>query len=94
MSLAQPGENFRLYSSPGCNACHNTGYCGRHAIYEVLEVSHKIRRMIIEGSSDDAIKRQAIEEGMKTLLKSGLEQVFKGATTLDEIRRLIDMRTE
>ncbi len=91
--LAQPGENFRLYSSPGCNACHNTGYCGRQAIYEVLEVSHKIRRMIIEGSSDDAIKQQAIKEGMRTLLKSGLEQVFKGATTLDEIRRLIDMRT-
>ena len=50
--------------------------------------------MIVDASSNDAIKQQAIKEGMKTLHKSGLEQVLNGATTLEELLRVVDIRTE
>ena len=50
--------------------------------------------MIINTESDDAIKQQAIAEGMKTLRKDGIEHVLDGATTLEELRRLVDMGKE
>jgi len=71
-----------------------TGYRGRKAIFEILSVSQQIRGMITNEESDDAMKRRAISEGMKTLRKSGIEQVLNGSTTIEELRRLVDMRTE
>ena len=50
--------------------------------------------MIIDTADDDAIKSQAISEGMKTLCKSGIEQVLNGSTTIEELQRLVDVRTE
>ena len=49
--------------------------------------------MIIDAATDVAIKQQAIEEGMKTLRKSGIQEVLNGQTTLEELLRLVDMRT-
>lgn len=87
-------KDVQLYRNSGCNDCFNIGYLGRKAIYEILCVSKKIRKLIVDNSSDDAIKQQAVEEGMKTLHTSGLEQAMEGQTTLDELLRVIDMRTE
>lgn len=50
--------------------------------------------MIVDVSSDDAIKRQTIAEGMKSLRKSGVEEVLNGVTTLEELMRVVDMRLE
>ena len=50
--------------------------------------------MIIDGSSDDAIKQQAIKEGMRTLHRSAANEVLAGITTLDEMVRVIDVRVE
>jgi len=86
-------KNIQLCRSQGCGDCYDTGYSGRKAIYEILNVSREIRRMIIEGESEDNIKQQAIKEGMRTLYKSGAEQVIKGTTTLEELLRLVDVRT-
>jgi len=70
------------------------GYRGRKAIYEILPVSESIRRMIVDGAGDDAIKHQAISEGMKTLRKSGIEEVVNGVTALEELMRVVDIRTD
>ena len=78
----------------GCNSCYHTGYRGRKAVYEVLQVSPAIRRLIVEGTDDDTIKNQAITEGMNTLRKSALEEVLKGTTTLEEVQRVVDVRTK
>ena len=48
--------------------------------------------MILEGSNDDAIKQQAIKEGMRTLYKSAVDEVLNGVTTLDELMRVVDVR--
>ncbi len=88
------GGTVQLHRGAGCDDCHRTGYRGREAIYEILCVSQEIRRMIIDADGDDAIKQQAVAEGMKTLRRSGFEHVLKGMTTLEELRRLVDMGTE
>lgn len=73
-----------VYKGKGCNTCNNTGYKGRVAIYEVLEMSPAIKEILLRGGSADEIKRQAIKEGMKTLRMTALTKVAQGLTTLDE----------
>jgi type IV pilus assembly protein PilB len=87
-------SNIELYRSPGCKNCYQMGYRGRKAIYEILRVSEAIQRMIVDGVSDDTIKRQAIEEGMKTLRKSGVDEVINGVTTPAELMRVVDIRAD
>lgn len=86
----QDGE-ITLYRSKGCNACYHTGYYGRKAVYEILDITPEIRRMIITGCGDDEIRAQANKQGMRTLRESGIEEVLAGATTLEELPRVVDM---
>ncbi len=80
-------KTYRLYQGKGCKVCHNTGYVGRIGIFEVLEVTPKIRELIVSKADSDIIKDQAVKEGMTTMLESGLEKVAVGITTLEEILR-------
>jgi len=85
-------RKIELYQGVGCNSCFKTGYHGRKSIYEILCVSSEIRRMVVVGSDDDTIKQMAINEGMKTLHKSAVEEVINGVTTPEEIMRVVEMR--
>jgi type IV pilus assembly protein PilB len=89
-----PHEKIQLHRSPGCENCYHMGFRGRKAVYEILPISEKIRSMILDGASDDAVKQQAISEGMKTLRKGGIDEVINGLTTLDELMRVIDIRAD
>lgn len=77
-------EKITPYKGKGCATCNNTGYKGRVAIYEVLEMSPSIKEILLRNGSADEIKRQAIKEGMKTLRMSALTKVAQGQTTIDE----------
>jgi type IV pilus assembly protein PilB len=77
-------SKIRVLRGRGCQVCNQTGYKGRVAIYEVLEVSSLIKEILLRGGSTDEIKRQAIKEGMKTLRMCALTKVAQGLTTLDE----------
>lgn len=77
-------ETLTVYKGAGCELCNQTGYKGRVAIYEVLEMSPGLRELVLKHASADEIKRQAIIEGMKTLRMSALTKVAEGATTLTE----------
>lgn len=77
-------EKITAYKGKGCPTCNNTGYKGRVAIYEVLEMSPSIKEILLRNGSADEIKRQAIKEGMKTLRMSALTKVAQGMTTVDE----------
>jgi len=93
------GESYRdkkmeLYRGMGCNSCRHTGYFGRKSVYEILCISPEISRMTVDGSNDDAIKQQAIKEGMKTLHKRTVDEVLNGVTTLKEMMRVVEVRTE
>lgn len=87
-------EKIKLYRGKGCNSCYHTGYHGRKGIYEILRISPEIRKMTVDGGSDDAIKQQAIKEGMKTLNKSTVDEVLNGVTSLDELMRVVDVRED
>ena len=77
-----------FYRSVGCDACNHTGYRGRTAIHELLDMSDAIREMIIERRPGSEIRRQAEKEGLSSLRESAVKKVFLGMTTLHEINRV------
>ena len=77
-----------FYRSVGCDACNHTGYRGRTAIHELLDMSDPIREMIIERRPGSEIRRQAEKEGLSSLRESAVKKVFLGVTTLHEINRV------
>ncbi len=78
-----------LYRPKGCSRCNGTGYKGRLGIYEVMIVSEAIRRLTVERKSADEISRVAQAEGMKNLREDGIDKVLAGATSIEEIARVI-----
>ena len=81
-------ENIKIMQGEGCKVCHYTGYSGRIGIFEVIEITNKIRKLITEKNDSDIINKEAIEEGMTTMLEDGLEKVGKGITTIKEVLRV------
>ena len=79
----------QLYRPAGCQACGKTGYKGRFAIHEILNVNEEIERMIVEHAHAENIKKAAVADGMITLRQAGLLAVTAGTTSLDEILRVI-----
>jgi type IV pilus assembly protein PilB len=84
-------KKIELYRGAGCEACSQTGYRGRKSIYEILRISPDIRKMIVHGDGDGAIKELAIKEGMRTLRDSAIAEVLGGVTTLDELTRIVEI---
>jgi len=76
-----------LYRGTGCDACAGVGYRGRVGLFEALLISPGIRDLLVAGADADRIKRLALEEGMVTLQRSGLEKVKAGITTIEEVLR-------
>lgn len=81
-------NNHTFLMSVGCDACNHTGYRGRTAIHELLDMSDTIREMIIARKSGAEIRRQAEKEGLSSLRKAALKKVYAGQTTLYEINRV------
>jgi type IV pilus assembly protein PilB len=77
-----------FYEGPGCLECSGSGYRGRTAITELLDLSDRIREMIIERRPTSEIKRTAKDEGMSFLRESGLKKIRAGITTLREINKV------
>jgi type IV pilus assembly protein PilB len=77
-----------FYRNVGCDACNHTGYRGRTAIHEVLDMSDTVREMIVERRPGSEIRRQAEREGLSSLRESAVKKVFAGVTTLYEINRV------
>jgi type IV pilus assembly protein PilB len=79
----------KIYKSVGCKRCNLTGYIGRIGIYSMMDVSKKIREMLLLRKSTDEISDAARKEGMKTLLESGAYKVADGTTSLEELYRVV-----
>jgi type II secretory ATPase GspE/PulE/Tfp pilus assembly ATPase PilB-like protein len=77
-----------FYANVGCDACNHTGYRGRTAIHELLDLSDNIREMIVERRPGSEVRRAAEAEGLTSLRESALKKVFTGVTTLHEINRV------
>jgi type II secretory ATPase GspE/PulE/Tfp pilus assembly ATPase PilB-like protein len=81
-------ETHQFYEGAGCLECGGTGFKGRAAICELLDLSDHIREMILERRPNSEIKRAAREEGMRFLRESAVEAVLLGRTTLREINKV------
>ena len=81
-------DGHTFFMNVGCDACNHTGYRGRTAIHELLDMSDPIREMIIERRPGSEIRRQAEKEGLSSLRESAVKKVFSGQTTLHEINRV------
>ncbi|MBI5168063.1 MAG: Flp pilus assembly complex ATPase component TadA [Candidatus Eisenbacteria bacterium] len=87
--LGEDAELLRgksLVRGRGCMACKQTGYMGRVALFEVLELTRGVRRMVLDGHNEDTIKKQAMADGFITLRKAGIRKILDGITTIDEVR--------
>ena len=84
-------QKVYLYKGKGCKVCGNSGYDGRTGIFEVLEMTEDIKKMILKRSSSDEIMAVAQRSGMTTMLEDGLEKALNGITTLEEVLRVTKM---
>jgi type IV pilus assembly protein PilB len=86
-------REVRFYDGPGCIECGGTGYHGRTAIHELLDLSDRIRELILEKRPSSEIRKAAHEEGMKFLRDSALARVRAGVTTMKEINKVTFIET-
>jgi len=86
-------KDFKFYEGEGCIECAGTGYKGRTAIHELLDLTDRIRELILEKKPTSEIRRAAREEGMRFLRESALAKVRAGVTTLKEINKVTFIET-
>jgi general secretion pathway protein E len=80
-----------LRSKVGCKVCRNTGYLGRTTISELLVITDRVRRQILESGTEAAIQAAALEAGMITMFDDGLAKALRGETSIDEVLRVTRM---
>jgi len=84
------GQNpaFVAYKGIGCPTCKQTGYYGQIGIYELFAPNDRLQAEIAKGPTKQALKRLAVEAGMKTMLENAIEKIRQGITTIEEVARV------
>jgi type IV pilus assembly protein PilB len=78
----------QIFKGRGCRNCSETGFKGRVAVYEVMELTEELKEFVLNGASAMELKREAIRGGMTTLRRSSLNKLVEGVTTLSEVLRV------
>ena len=89
-SLDTPPERNTVFEPAGCDVCTRTGYKGRRALFEVLEVDEEIEGAIVRRENATQIRNISLSKGMKTLREDGWAKVFAGVTSVKEILRVTE----
>ena len=87
LGIEESIDEISAFEASGCVACNDTGYRGRVGLYEVMNISPRLREQIVERATVVELKRQAMEEGMMTLRMDGLWKFKQGHTSLEEVLR-------
>ncbi len=82
------------YTGRGCDWCKQTGFYGQVGIYEVFVPTERLRGEIAKRPGKHRLKQQAVEAGMRTMLNDGLEKIYQGLTTIDEVARVCHVEPE
>jgi len=85
LNLEKENSSLKIYRGAGCEECGNTGYKGRIGLYEVLEMTNRLKSLILKNATPLEIETEAIAEGMKTLEHDGVEKILSGITTPEEV---------
>ncbi len=88
LELQEDAAGRTVYRAKGCQACFQTGYLGRRAIYELLVIDDALRQLIMKNADANTIKDLAMEKGMRTLRQDGAGKILEGMTTVDEVVRV------
>lgn len=88
MLMRKPEEDLTIYEPCGCAKCDGTGFRGRIGVYEIMEVTPQLKHIISKGGEGEAIKAQALKDGMHTLRMSATELVLDGTTSVQEMMRV------
>jgi type IV pilus assembly protein PilB len=83
----QEAKTLKLFRGRGCERCSSTGYKGRVALYEVMEIDDEVRELILSGASAYELRQKSLQKGMIGLRESGLQKIRDGVTTIDEVVR-------
>jgi general secretion pathway protein E len=82
---AKEAKEIKFYEPVGCDECNQTGYRGRVAIFEIMEMTSAIAKLTMERSETGVIREQALKDGMIPLIKDGLRRIKDGLTTIEEV---------
>ena len=85
INLSNP---ISIYEPVGCKRCNNTGYSGRIGIFEVLEMTPSLSKLVLEKPSEDKILKESKKQGMITMKQDGILKVLQGITSLEEVIRV------
>ena len=85
----EEAEVVQPFRPVGCSKCLNSGYKGRLGLFEVMTMSDEIRRLFLRDAPADQVRAAALENGMRTLRRDGLEKVAAGRTSLTELARVV-----
>lgn len=80
-------EGKVFYYGRKCEQCNKTGYKGRNAIFEIMQMNSRMRELILARKSTEVLRAEAIASGMRTLRESGILKIFDGVTTIEEVVR-------
>ena len=81
-------EDLEFFEGQGCDKCSNSGYKGRMGIFEVLDITEKVAKLILDRSATSAIQDQAVTDSMVLMWQDGFIKAYLGLTTIDEILRV------
>jgi type II secretory ATPase GspE/PulE/Tfp pilus assembly ATPase PilB-like protein len=82
---AQRAKEITFYTASGCQDCLETGYKGRLAVFEVMEVTDGIVRLTMQRADTALIRQQAVKDGMTLLIQDGIRKIEAGLTTIEEV---------
>ena len=83
-------ESLTVFEPVGCRDCHNTGYSGRIALFEILEMTPHLAEIILKEPSETKILEEAKRQGMLTMKQDGILKVLDGITTIEEVLRVAE----
>ena len=83
-----------MFRARGCNKCEFSGYKGRLGLYEIMQITKEIKRLVAQGAHDLEIEEAAIQNGMKTLNQACLQHIIDGNTTIEEFVRVLGVVNE
>lgn len=87
-------KDIVFYKPVGCEDCNNTGYKGRLAVFELMEMTPEIAKLTMERSNTMVLRKQALKDGMTLLLQDGVRKIKAGLTTIDEVLGVASMEQE
>ncbi len=79
------GDSSYIYESNGCKKCNNTGYAGRIGVFEILDMTDELSKIILKDPSESAIQKEAQRQGMITMKQDGIIKVLQGVTSFEEV---------